>query len=67
VRSFEAAIKSRMFDEGHDKFARHLILPPLSYDGTILSEKKAKKTGFKHLVFTVKIQLLETSALITDK
>jgi hypothetical protein len=27
---------------------------------------KRKKTGFKQLVFTVKIQLLETRALITD-
>ena len=66
MRSFQAAIKSRMFDEGHGKFVRHPNLPPLGYDDTILSENKAKKTGFKQLVFTVKIQLLETRALVTD-
>jgi len=37
VRSFQAAITSRMFDEDHSKFARHPNLPPLGYDGTILS------------------------------
>jgi len=67
VCSFKAAIKSRIFDEGHGKFARHPNLSPLGYDNTILKWKQSEKTGFKQLVFTVKIQLLETRALATDK
>jgi hypothetical protein len=43
VRSFQAAIKPRIFDEGRGKFARQPNLPPLGYDDTILSENKAKK------------------------
>jgi hypothetical protein len=42
VCSFKPAIKSRIFDEGHGKFARHPNLSPLGYDSTILSEYKAK-------------------------